>query len=87
MPTHAIGVTGPPAVASVTGPALELGALLAGDGTFQGARGVEGTVDTGSWTLTSDLRVGERPRFRPSPVHDNATRAGSGTWSALGSMS
>src|SRR5450432_1875884 len=42
---------------------VDLAPALAADGTFHGARGVAGTVDTSAWTLVSDLTAGAPPRF------------------------
>jgi hypothetical protein len=57
---------------------------LASDGTFIGAEGLSGSVDTDQWTLVSDIEKGEPPRFAPRA---QAAVAGSdGTqWFSLGS--
>jgi hypothetical protein len=60
----------------------DLAAALNADGTFRGAPGVAGTIDTSAWTLVSNLAAGERPRFAPAGL-DVATPIG--PWSALGS--
>jgi len=63
----------PPAVAGAALPqpaadaeTADLASSLAADGTFLGVPGVNGTVDTTAWTLTSDLAAGEAPRFEPA---------------------
>ncbi len=60
-----------------------MSAALGSDGTYHGAAGVTGTVDTSAWTLTNDLSRGEAPRFarRNAATPPSAT----GRWSALGS--
>ena len=65
---------------------VDLAAALGADGTFHGARGVEGTVDTSAWTLVSDLAAGDPPRFAPAAgdVSPSVTTP-IGPWSALGS--
>ena len=87
-----IPVAGRDTVAPAAAPqqqSADLSRALGADGTFRGAQGVAGTVDTSAWTLVSDVAAGEAPRFAPavhyvspaSPVSPSAT----GPWSALGS--
>ena len=61
----------------------DLAGALSADGTFHGAPGIAGTVDTSAWNLVSDLAAGEAPRFAPAV----GAILGSiiGPWSALGS--
>ena len=44
----------------------DLAPALRADGTFRGAPGVAGTVDTSAWSLVSDVASGEPPRFEPA---------------------
>ena len=62
-------------------PSADLAPALTADGTFVGAAGVSGTVDTSAWTLTSDLAAGEPPRFGPAVT---APAAPIGSWNATG---
>ena len=73
----------PAAAAAPTVRMADLAPALAADGTFRGAPGVEGMVDTSAWALVSNLATGEPPRFAPATRHVSAAAAGS--WSALGS--
>ena len=59
-----------------------LAPTLTSDGTFIGAPGVQGTIDTGAWSLVSDPAIGQPPRF--AQVNPYAPLS-SGTWSTLGS--
>src|SRR5688500_13000157 len=61
---------------------IDLAPALGRDGTFNGRAGVVGTVDAGAWTLVSDLRTGEAPRFAPATKAAVKPNAG-GPWSAL----
>ena len=73
----------PVGLAAVPGEsAADLAAALAADGTFHGRSGVAGSVDANTWTLVSDLAVGEPPRFAPAGV---AAVTPIGPWFALGS--
>jgi hypothetical protein len=74
----------PPAVAPHEQSA-DLAPALGLDGTFRGAPGVAGTVDTSAWTLVSDLAVGEPPRFAPAGSAVSAVATPIGPWSSLGS--
>ena len=57
---------------------IDLGAALSSDGRFRGAAGVSGSIDTGAWSLVSDIAAGEAPAFAPIP---QATAIG--PWSAI----
>ena len=63
----------------------DLASALGADGTFQGAPGVAGTVDTSAWTLVSDLAAGEPPRFAPAADAVSPSVTAAGPRSALGS--
>ena len=64
----------------------DLGAALASDGTFHGARGMAGTVDASKWALVSNLARGDAPRFAPNVgTVSPAVVTPVGPWSALGS--
>lgn len=73
-----------PASAPAAG-GVELASALAADGTFVGAPGMSGSVDTSAWTLVSDLAAGEAPRFGPAGEDPGPVAADVGSWSALGS--
>ena len=75
----AAGTTTPTPVNAVR--LSDLAPALAADGTFHGAPGVAGTVDSKAWTLVSDPTKGEPPRFAPAA----AAATIPGPWSAFGS--
>ena len=60
----------------------DLASVLGADGTFRGAPAIVGAVDTGAWTLVSNLAAGEPPRFSPVVA---AAATPVGPWSGLGS--
>ena len=62
--------------------AIDLTDSLARDGTYRGAPGLSGTVDTKAWTLVSNLAAGEAPRFARAGV---TAATPTGPWTALGS--
>src|SRR4051812_33616902 len=70
--------------ASPPASAADFGRALNPDGTFVGAQGVSGAVDTRAWTLVSDLASGEAPRFAPAPSVGVEDSQGN-TWLAYGS--
>ena len=65
----------------------DLARALGADGTFRGAPGLTGTVDTSAWTLVSDPATGGAPRFAPaaSTARTVAPASIAGPWSAIGS--
>jgi hypothetical protein len=64
---------------------VDLSPALNAHGTFRGASGVAGTVDTSAWSLVSNLGSGEPPRFvaAASSVSPAVTTP-IGPWSAVG---
>ncbi len=64
---------------------VDLGSALDADGTFRGAPGVVGSVDTSAWSLVSDLTSGAPPRFAPAASRVSPSTTPIGPWSALGS--
>ena len=82
VPVAGNGPLPPPAAAPLARPA-DLAPALSPDGTFRGAPGAVGTVDTSAWALVSDLAAGEAPRF--APAARRVAPAAAGPWAGLGS--
>ena len=80
--SSAPGSTSLPTTAPRQTPA-DLASALGADGTFHGAPGMEGAVDTSAWNLVSDPAAGGPPRF--APAADAVLASSVGPWSALGS--
>lgn len=78
-----VAARGPVQAASApTAGSADIQRALGPDGTFRGASGVAGSVDTAAWALVSDLASGEAPRFAPA---GGVSPAATGPWTSLGS--
>jgi hypothetical protein len=84
-----VAVAGHSSLGSAAAPmarTADLEPALASDGTFHGARGLAGTIDTAAWSLVSDLAAGEVPRFaHAATALSPATVTPIGPWAGVGS--
>ncbi len=83
-PAEALGF-GAPSPRTPSPATVDLAPALTSDGTFVGANGVNGTIDSEKWTLVSDLAVGEPPRFGPAVAEASVIDPAGNEWLGYGS--